>query len=662
VSEPLRERLGEAAFPDLLLRPLDRVLDSSVARATRVQVEYEVRRAGVAVARLSHRAGVEDPAAVAGDVQLGPSGGDGRLEPLLGQAERERHVAVPDEEDARLRGGERGEGGEWGQHVLPDRVARARVIEGEIVLHRLCLGLQRLEEAACPVLEDVGGPACDRGRVHGEVFEVQSSKHPEVVVSYQANVGVLLDEPAAPVRPWAVTDEIAEAPDFVRFVVANRLEDSFQRMKVSVDVREDGNAHGSRATLAKWAAVAIAALVWLVSGALLWRTEVPHLALANLDPREYFGAAELARIEDFRRVGRMLFLGSLGVEGLVLAVLAWKASWLADSVGDLARGRLRTGVALGGLAAVAVWFAVLPLGAVSHWWRRRYDLSHQSYAGWLRDQALSLVVMVVLVSIAVAMLMALAIWLGRWWWLAGGPALALAGTALILAYPLVVQPLFNRFEPLPDRKLAGQIEALARKEGVTVKTVEVSDASRQTTAPNAYVAGIGPTRRVVLFDTLLDGRFTRAEILSVAAHELAHVGRRHLWKGLGWFALIVIPCTFVVAWATERRGGLQEPAAVPLGLAVAFVLFLLTLPLSNAVSRRFEAEADWIALRTTNDPAAFIGVEQSFVRSGLTDPDPPSLYSFWIGTHPSPMQRIAMAKAYESHPELGATYRSREGS
>jgi STE24 endopeptidase len=426
-----------------------------------------------------------------------------------------------------------------------------------------------------------------------------------------------------------------------------------------MNVGEDGDAHWSRATLAKRAAVASSAVVWIVSGALLWRTEVPHLELAHLDPRAYFGAAELARIEDFRRVTRLLFLGSLAIEGVVLALLAWKGSWLVETVGGFTRGRMRTGVALGALAAFAVWLAVLPLAAVGHWWRRRYGLSHQAYAGWLRDQAVSLVVMAVLVAIAVALLMALAIWLGRSWWIAGGPALALAGTVLILAYPLVVQPLFNDFRPLPDRELAAKIEALAEQEGVTVKSVEVVDASRQTTAPNAYVAGLGPTRRVVLFDTLLDGRFSEPEILSVAAHELAHVGRHHLWKGLGWFALIVIPCTFLVAWVTDRRGGLSDPAAVPLGLAVAFALFVLTLPLSNAVSRRYEAEADWIALRTTKDPGAFIGVEQEFVRSGLTDPTPPSLYSSWFATHPSPMRRIAMAEAYESRL---VSARSRAGS
>jgi STE24 endopeptidase len=267
---------------------------------------------------------------------------------------------------------------------------------------------------------------------------------------------------------------------------------------------------------------------------------------------------------------------------------------------------------------------------------------------------MSLGVQLVLVLVAVAAFMALAGWLGRSWWLVGGPALVLAATLFVLAQPLVIEPLFNRFTPLQDRALAAKIEALGRQEGVTVSSVEVADASRRTTAANAYVGGIGPTRRVVLYDTLLDGRFSEPEIVSVSAHELAHVGRRHLWKGLGWFALVAIPCVFLVAWAADRRGGLAEPQAVPIALAVAFGLILLTMPFANAVSRRFEAEADWIALRSTGDPASFVSLEQKLVRSGLVDPDPPRWASLWLGTHPPPMRRIAMAEAFSDRSRGGS--------
>jgi STE24 endopeptidase len=427
-------------------------------------------------------------------------------------------------------------------------------------------------------------------------------------------------------------------------------------MQISVNVREDSDAHRSRATLAKRAAVLGAAAVWVVSGLLLWRTEVPHLQLAELDPRRYFGAQELERIADFRRVTRLLFLGTLALEAAVLFLFVWKAGAVTDALAGIAKGRIRTGLVTAGLAVVAVWLVLLPLAGISHWWRRRYGLSEQGYGGWLRDGAISLGVQLVLVLLAVAIFMGLATWLGRSWWLAGGPAVVLVAVVYILAQPLVLDPLFNRFEPLPDRVLAAEIEALGRKEGVTVSSVEVADASRRTTAANAYVAGIGPTRRVVLFDTLLDGRFSEPEVVSVAAHELAHVGRRHLWKGLGWFALIVVPCLFVVARAAERHGGLAHPRAVPLALAVAFGLFLLTLPFVNAVSKRYEAEADWIALRSTGDPAAFISLEQKLVGFNLGDPDPPAWASFWFGTHPPPIRRIAMAEAYAlSGPSRGGS-------
>jgi STE24 endopeptidase len=218
----------------------------------------------------------------------------------------------------------------------------------------------------------------------------------------------------------------------------------------------------------------------------------------------------------------------------------------------------------------------------------------------------------------------------------------------LLAQPLVVQPLFNRFEPLANRELAGRIKVLARSEGVEVDRVLVADASRRTTTANAYVAGVGPTKRVVLYDTMLDGRFTEGEILSVSAHELAHVGRSHLWKGLAWFALLAVPGVFLLAWVTEREGGLAEPRVVPLGLAVAFAFVLLTQPFQNLLSRRYEAEADWLALAATRDPESAIALERRLVLTSLGDPDPPVWVSYWLGTHPPALERIAMAVEFRN--------------
>jgi STE24 endopeptidase len=411
-----------------------------------------------------------------------------------------------------------------------------------------------------------------------------------------------------------------------------------------MDVRDDRDAH-RRLTLAQSLVVLGLAAVWLVAAAFLWRTKVPSLSLATLDPRDYFSAAELERIDDYRRVSRVVFLGSLAAQIVVLALLLWKAERLATGLGRVGRGRVRTAVLVGLAVVASTWLVALPLGAVTQYRRREFGLSEQGWGGWLRDQCVSLGVEAVLVTIGVAGAVWLAARLGRRWWVAAAPALVAIAALFILAQPLVVQPLFNRFEPLRDRALAARIESIASRMGVNVDDVLVADASRRTTTANAYVAGIGPTRRVVLYDTLLDGRFTRGEILAVSAHELAHVERRHLWKGIAWFALLAVPGVWLLATITNRLGGLAQPRLVPLGLALVFAYMLVTQPLANAVSRRYEAEADWLGLQATHDPAAFIGLERRFVTTSLADPDPPAWVTLWLGTHPTPMERIAMAES-----------------
>jgi len=374
---------------------------------------------------------------------------------------------------------------------------------------------------------------------------------------------------------------------------------------------------------------------------------VPALSLPDLEAGDYFGAGLLDRIEDYRRGSRLLFLLALGAEVAVLALAVWKARPLAARLERSGRGRVRTSVLVGLAVVLAGWLATLPFGAASLVRRRDAGLSEQSWAGWLTDRLTALGLRALLVSIAVAGAVWLAGRFGRRWWAVGAPALAAVGVVFILLQPLVVQPLFNRFEPLENRELAAEIDTLAAGMGVEVDDVLVADASRRTTTANAYIAGLGPTRRVVLYDTLLDGRFSDGEIRFVSAHELAHVERRHLWKGLAWFTLLAVPGVFSLAWLTNRYGGLG-PRLVPLGLAFAFAYLLVTQPLANAVSRRYEAEADWLALEATRDPESGVALDRNFVRTGLADPDPPAWLRILYGTHPTPLQRIAMAEAWRA--------------
>jgi STE24 endopeptidase len=241
--------------------------------------------------------------------------------------------------------------------------------------------------------------------------------------------------------------------------------------------------------------------------------------------------------------------------------------------------------------------------------------------------------------------MLLAARLGRRWWLAAAPLVAIGAGVLVLAQPLLLEP---RVEPLRNPRLEADIRLLAERTGVGSVDVVVRDAASRTRAGNAEVYGLGPSRRVVLWDTLFEGRYDVGEIRVLAAHELGHVARDHVWKGLGWVALLALPAMFVVARAAELRGGMQRPEAVPVALLAVLCLELALLPATNALSRRYEAEADWEALEATNDPAAAGALTLQLTRASLADPDPPTWAYVLRRTHPTAMQRIAMARAWEA--------------
>jgi STE24 endopeptidase len=251
---------------------------------------------------------------------------------------------------------------------------------------------------------------------------------------------------------------------------------------------------------------------------------------------------------------------------------------------------------------------------------------------------LELVGSLLLGCLALASAMLLARRLGRRWWLAGAPALILVGAAWALLQPLVLAPNLDR---LDDARLAAEIRRLGAREGVAVDRVEVRRASERTTRANAEVYGLGATRTVVLWDTLLDGRYTDAEIRFLVAHELGHVRAEHVWKGLAWLALLALP----LVWLLSRVVRLDNAAEVPRAVLAVSVLGLLVLPLENAISRRYEREADWLGVRATEEPAAAEATFCRFVRTNLTQPDPPSVVHVLLGTHPTPLERIELARS-----------------
>jgi STE24 endopeptidase len=389
---------------------------------------------------------------------------------------------------------------------------------------------------------------------------------------------------------------------------------------------------------ARFWAIAAATGLWLAAAWLLWRTAVPALDVPDVNARAVFGDRLVERSERYERGLRLLWIGATAVELLVLVVAAWLAPRTRLS-------GIRGAVALGGLTLVAVWLARLPFVLGAHWWRRRYGISRADYTTILIDPWLERLGTFAAACLAIALLVLVARWLGDRWWLLGGPVFAAIGAAFVLAQPALLVP---RVEPLRDRELVRQIQALGARQGVGNVKVDVRDASRRTRAINGELYGLGPTKRMVLWDTALDGRLTRREIRALAAHEFGHVEADHIWKGVAWLALFSVPGAYVVARVTRRRGGLAEPSAVPLALLALTVLQLALLPVTNAISRRYESEADWLALRATRDPAASEGLTRALAVAALADPDPPAWARIMLETHPSPLERIAMARSAEA--------------
>jgi STE24 endopeptidase len=312
---------------------------------------------------------------------------------------------------------------------------------------------------------------------------------------------------------------------------------------------------------------------------------------------------------------------------------------------ESAAGRIGTGMFLGMIGFAILWLVQLPFGLADFWWQRRHGLAHGSwldYLGLVFQGWAALGGAFVGLCLALLIVMGLAGILGRHWWIVGGPAFV--GLAALFVF---VSPYLTPVHRLHDPRLAAEARAIAKREGVGSVPIRVQNVSSDTSEVNAYADGLGPSRRVVLFDTFLDHRFTDAELQVVIAHEYGHQARNHLPKGLAWYALFAIPGAYLIERFTRRRGGMARPESVPLALLILVVLQLLSTPVQNVISRRIESEADWAALQTTRDPAAARTLFAKFSRTSLQEPSPPTWDYLLLENHPTIAQRIAMADAWQ---------------
>jgi STE24 endopeptidase len=379
-------------------------------------------------------------------------------------------------------------------------------------------------------------------------------------------------------------------------------------------------------------------------------TETLNETTETLDPERQEKAKEYARIR------RRLFVVDLviGAAYLIIWIVTGLAPWLRDQVHLLTQATWLSvplfvfgfGLPYGILTAPLNYYSgfVLP---------HKYEQSTQSLKDWLIDQVKGLLISGILGLIILEIVYWLLGVAPQTWWLWAALVMLIFSVLLSNLAPILIFPLFFKYEPLEDEVLVDRLTRLAENAGARVKGVYVFDMSSKTVAANAALMGLGNTRRIVLGDTLTEN-FTADEIETVLAHELGHHVHKDLITGIIVQSLLTLVgfwlADVVMRWGIATFGytGLTDPATLPL-LMVALAIFgLVTMPLGNAWSRWREVKADEYALKTTGQPQAFIGAMTRLADQNLAEAEPPAWVEFLLHSHPSIHRRVAMAESFRA--------------
>lgn len=342
------------------------------------------------------------------------------------------------------------------------------------------------------------------------------------------------------------------------------------------------------------------------------------------------------------------------------ALFRWSTAWLlclGATPGVLAwiSRLLHAAVVVAGISLLLlVWN--LPLGLFGYGIERAYGFATLSPGRWLTDRGLGWLIGLQNIFAVWACYWLLERSPKRWWlwlWLASIPWTL----ALTVLYPILIAPRYNDFRLLPDSPLRHKLVALAHKAGIDGAEVYAVDISKRTKKLNAYVTGLGPTKRMVLWDTTLTA-LSEDEIMAIMGHEIGHYVKGHIWRnfvvGIGGAFVILWLMSRLLPWLVEKKGtrwGIRSPhdlAGLPLMLLLAHIILTLQTPLASALSRYNEHEADRYGLELTGLNNAMAHAFITFVQRDFADPDPPRFLVFWFYTHPPLRERVDFALQY--HP------------
>jgi STE24 endopeptidase len=377
-------------------------------------------------------------------------------------------------------------------------------------------------------------------------------------------------------------------------------------------------------------------------------TETLNETTETLDPERQEKAKEYACIR------RRLFVLDLviGAAYLIIWIVTGLSPWVRDHVHTLTQATWLSAPLFAFGFSLPYGILTAPLNYYSGFvLPYKYEQSTQSLKDWLVDQVKGLLISGILGLIILEIVYWLLGAAPQTWWLWMALVMLVFTVLLSNLAPILIFPLFFKYEPLEDEVLVDRLTRLAKKAGARVKGVYVFDMSSKTVAANAALMGLGNTRRIVLGDTLTEN-FTADEIETVLAHELGHHVHKDLITGIIVQSLLTLVgfwlADLVMRWGIAAFGytGLTDPATLPL-LMVALAIFgLVTMPLGNAWSRWREVKADEYALKTTGQPQAFVGAMTRLANQNLAEAEPPAWVEFLLHSHPSIHKRVAMAERF----------------
>lgn len=298
---------------------------------------------------------------------------------------------------------------------------------------------------------------------------------------------------------------------------------------------------------------------------------------------------------------------------------------------------------------VGLWLALqlleLPFSYFSgYYWQHRWGFSTQNFASWILDLLKSAGIDFILFAAGSLLLFwAMRHWQESWWWVSG-VFVSLWLVIQIFLWPVLISPLFNKFEPARDPAVINMVQELSAKEGVPVEQILIMDASIRTTQSNAYFTGLGKTKRIVLYDTLLTN-YSFDEVKNVVAHEMAHWSKGHITQGLLWG----IAGNFLVWWLLYQllkntAGYGRQPLTLAGLLLFTVLIFFISNPLQNYLSRQMETEADRTAVAMTGDIPAAVNLEINLAAKNYSDVAPAPFVRWFGYSHPPAPERIGNIK------------------